>query len=330
MSDALRPRRSVLYMPAANERALEKAKTIPADALIFDLEDAVAPDAKEAARANACAAAGSGEYGRREVTIRCNGLDTPWGADDLAAAATSGAPPWSSRRCRRWPSSTRCRPPSTRRVRRTDMGIWAMVETPTAILDVRAIASHPRVAGARHGHQRPGQGAAGRPGARPGTRSCRTSPPRCWRPGGRQGDPRRRLQRREGPDGFRAECVQGARWASTARRSSTRARSSRATSVGAHRRRGRVRPARDRRVRRGGGRGPGRGHRRRPHDREPPRRQRPARGGTGSRWGPSPSIRHVRSRAGRRRRRRVSIVPTASRVVVPVRGRRHRSGRVDA
>ena len=78
-------------MPAANERALEKAKQIPADALILDLEDAVAPDAKEAARANAVAAARSGEYGRREVTIRCNGLDTPWGADDLAAAATSGA-----------------------------------------------------------------------------------------------------------------------------------------------------------------------------------------------------------------------------------------------
>jgi citrate lyase subunit beta/citryl-CoA lyase len=63
MTSDLRPRRSVLYMPAANERALEKAKTIAADAIIFDLEDAVAPDAKEAARANACAAASSGEYG---------------------------------------------------------------------------------------------------------------------------------------------------------------------------------------------------------------------------------------------------------------------------
>ena len=75
---SLRPRRSVLYMPAANERALEKAKTIAADAIIFDLEDAVAPDAKEAARENAVAAATSGDYGRRELTIRCNGLDTPW------------------------------------------------------------------------------------------------------------------------------------------------------------------------------------------------------------------------------------------------------------
>ena len=65
MSNDLRPRRSVLYMPAANERALEKAKTLPADAIIFDLEDAVAPDAKETARPNAVAAAGSSEYGNR-------------------------------------------------------------------------------------------------------------------------------------------------------------------------------------------------------------------------------------------------------------------------
>ena len=72
-------------------RALEKAKSIPADAIIFDLEDAVAPDAKAEARAQAVAAAASGDYGNRELTIRCNGLDTPWGADDLAAAATSGA-----------------------------------------------------------------------------------------------------------------------------------------------------------------------------------------------------------------------------------------------
>ena len=87
MTRDFRPRRSVLYMPAANERALEKAKTIPADALILDLEDAVAPDAKPSARVQACAAARSGAYGRREITIRCNGLDTMWGVDDVRAAA---------------------------------------------------------------------------------------------------------------------------------------------------------------------------------------------------------------------------------------------------
>ena len=84
MTDDLRPRRSVLYMPAANERALEKAQTIPADAIIFDLEDAVAPDAKPDARAKAVAAVGSGLYGGRELTIRCNGLDTEWGVADIA------------------------------------------------------------------------------------------------------------------------------------------------------------------------------------------------------------------------------------------------------
>src|SRR2546429_2333927 len=83
-----RPRRSVLYMPGANERALEKAKTIPADALILDLEDAVAPDAKKAARERVCAAVDS--YGTREVTIRVNGLDTEWHDADLRAAASAG------------------------------------------------------------------------------------------------------------------------------------------------------------------------------------------------------------------------------------------------
>lgn len=90
MDDSLRPRRSVLYMPGANERALEKAKGLPADALILDLEDAVAPDAKVEARDRVCAAAASGEYGAREIAIRSNGLETQWGADDIRAAAQAG------------------------------------------------------------------------------------------------------------------------------------------------------------------------------------------------------------------------------------------------
>src|SRR5688572_30581302 len=85
-----RPRRSVLYMPSSNERALEKAKSIPCDGLILDLEDAVAPEAKPAAREAACAAVRSGGYGRRELTIRVNGADTEWHADDLAAACAAG------------------------------------------------------------------------------------------------------------------------------------------------------------------------------------------------------------------------------------------------
>ncbi len=88
--DALRPRRSVLYMPGANERALEKATGLAADALILDLEDAVAPDAKAEARDRVCAAATSGNYGAREVTIRVNGIGTPWHDDDLRAVAAAG------------------------------------------------------------------------------------------------------------------------------------------------------------------------------------------------------------------------------------------------
>ncbi|HWJ80986.1 MAG TPA: CoA ester lyase [Nocardioides sp.] len=90
MSDDFRPRRSVLYMPSSNERALEKAKSIPCDAIIFDLEDAVAPDAKPAARESAAAAVQSGEYGARELIIRVNGIGTEWHDEDLAVAAKAG------------------------------------------------------------------------------------------------------------------------------------------------------------------------------------------------------------------------------------------------
>jgi citrate lyase subunit beta / citryl-CoA lyase len=90
MADAFRPRRSVLYLPASNERALEKARSIPCDGLILDLEDAVAPAAKSGARTAACAAVASGHYGERELTIRINGADTEWHIDDLAAACAAG------------------------------------------------------------------------------------------------------------------------------------------------------------------------------------------------------------------------------------------------
>ena len=144
MSD-LRPRRSVLYMPAANERALDKARTIPADALILDLEDAVAPDAKDAARANACAAAASGDYGNREITIRCNALATPWGANDLAAAATSGAQAVVIPKIESVDELNAVVTHLDAAGAPADLGVWAMVETPTAIADIRSIAAHPRV-----------------------------------------------------------------------------------------------------------------------------------------------------------------------------------------
>jgi citrate lyase subunit beta/citryl-CoA lyase len=88
MSAVLRPRRSLLYMPGSNPRALEKARSLPADGLILDLEDAVAPEAKESARAIVTAALAEGGYSDRELVLRVNAMDTPWGHADLAAAAT--------------------------------------------------------------------------------------------------------------------------------------------------------------------------------------------------------------------------------------------------
>jgi len=142
-----RPRRSVLYMPSSNERALEKAKTLPVDGLILDLEDAVGPDHKEAARDNACAAAASGEYGSREVTIRVNGLGTRWHDDDLAAACAAGpdgivVPKVDSADEVRTLVATMERHGAPERTR-----LWAMVETPRSVLDVGDIASaSPRLA----------------------------------------------------------------------------------------------------------------------------------------------------------------------------------------
>jgi len=145
MTEHLHPRRSVLYMPAANDRALEKAQSIPADAIIFDLEDAVAPDAKPEARQKACEAVQSGRYGGRELTIRCNGLDTQWGSDDVIAAG--GAHP---------AAVVIPKVDSVEYVDRvvelldaagaTEVMVWPMIETPTAMFNVREIAAHRRVA----------------------------------------------------------------------------------------------------------------------------------------------------------------------------------------
>ncbi|MBI2708502.1 MAG: CoA ester lyase [Actinobacteria bacterium] len=128
-------------MPGANERALDKAKGLAADALIFDLEDAVAPDAKAAARERVCTAAASKGYGRREVTIRVNGLGTEWHADDLRAAAQAGpdgivVPKIGSTddvHAIERALEAAGAPDHTR--------IWAMVETPIAMLDAHRIAT---------------------------------------------------------------------------------------------------------------------------------------------------------------------------------------------
>jgi citrate lyase subunit beta/citryl-CoA lyase len=143
-----RLRRSFLYMPGSNPRALDRARTLPADGLIFDLEDAVAPNAKEEARAIVSAALAQGGYGGRELLLRVNGLDTPWGHADLAAAATM-------------PLAGVLLPKieNPDRVRLTvslldalgaplGLAVWCMIETPLGILYAREIAgASPRLAG---------------------------------------------------------------------------------------------------------------------------------------------------------------------------------------
>jgi citrate lyase subunit beta / citryl-CoA lyase len=143
----LRPRRSVLYMPGSNARALEKARTIAADALILDLEDAVAPDAKATARDQVCAAVKAGGYGRRELVIRINALDTPWGKADLDAALAAAPDaillpkPSSGSDIARVSEAVGRGPDKTR--------LWAMIETPLAILNVQDIAAATRLGGGR-------------------------------------------------------------------------------------------------------------------------------------------------------------------------------------
>jgi citrate lyase subunit beta/citryl-CoA lyase len=132
-----RPRRSVLYMPASNARAIEKARGLACDAIILDLEDAVAPDAKSEARAQAVAAVVAGGFGGREMIIRCNGLDTPWGADDLAAAARAGPDAILVPKVNgpgdiaTYDAAVAAAPAHT--------ALWAMIETPAAIFALDAI-----------------------------------------------------------------------------------------------------------------------------------------------------------------------------------------------
>jgi citrate lyase subunit beta / citryl-CoA lyase len=138
---SIRPRRSVLFMPGSNPRALEKARVLPADALIFDLEDAVAPEAKDAARASVTAAVNAGGYAPRELILRVNPLDTVWGHADLARAATL-------------PIDAVLLPKieDAERVRLTadlldalgappELAVWCMIETPVGVLAAAEIAA---------------------------------------------------------------------------------------------------------------------------------------------------------------------------------------------
>jgi citrate lyase subunit beta/citryl-CoA lyase len=143
----VRPRRSVLYMPGSNARALEKAKTLAADALILDLEDAVAPDAKTQARDQVTAAVKAGGYGPREIVIRINGLDTPWGNDDLVAAVAAKPDAILLPKPANGDDIDRASAAMRSAGANDAMTLWAMIETPIAILNAADIAGAARHAG---------------------------------------------------------------------------------------------------------------------------------------------------------------------------------------
>jgi citrate lyase subunit beta / citryl-CoA lyase len=146
MPAAVRPRRSLLFMPGANARALEKSRELPADGLIFDLEDAVAPDAKEAARIAVAAALAQGGYGRRELVLRVNALDTEWGEADLAAA---GSMSLDAVLLPKVESAERVHETVARLDRAgapPELAVWCMIETPRGVLAAAEIAASARVA----------------------------------------------------------------------------------------------------------------------------------------------------------------------------------------
>lgn len=141
MAAAPRPRRSALYIPGSNARALDKGRTIPADVLILDLEDAVAIDAKDMARAAVAAAVNVRAYGRREVVVRVNGLGTPWIARDIAAVAAARPDAILIPKISRMEDIRRARAALAAAQAPEGLALWAMIETPLAVLNVGAIAS---------------------------------------------------------------------------------------------------------------------------------------------------------------------------------------------
>lgn len=146
MTTPIRPRRSVLYMPGSNARALEKARELPADCLIFDLEDAVAPEAKDAARSQVAATLRAGGYGKREVIVRTNAFDTPWFAADIAAIASCGADAILLPKVEYSKNINETIRLLNNAGAPSDMPIWIMTETPRGVLDLeQIIADQPRL-----------------------------------------------------------------------------------------------------------------------------------------------------------------------------------------
>jgi len=137
----IRPRRSVLYMPGSNARALEKAKTLATDAVILDLEDSVAPDAKLVAREQVAAIVKGGGFGSREVVVRVNGLAGPWGRDDLAAAVAVAPDAILIPKVSKAEDVFEAVAELDRLGAPESVKIWAMFETPLAVLNARDIAA---------------------------------------------------------------------------------------------------------------------------------------------------------------------------------------------
>ncbi len=140
MTRPIKPRRSVLYMPGSNPRALEKAKTLAADGLILDLEDAVAVDAKAAARDLVCAAVKAGGYGGRELIIRVNGLDSEWGEEDVRAASAAGPDAILLPKVESAAMVQRAERLMTEYGAPAHSKIWCMMETPRGMLRAEEIA----------------------------------------------------------------------------------------------------------------------------------------------------------------------------------------------
>ncbi len=146
MSKTARPRRSVLYMPGSNARALEKGRTLAADGLILDLEDAVAPDAKEMARQQIGAALKAGGYGARELIVRVNGLESPWGYDDIVAAAGFGADAVLLPKVESADAVHQAETIMEASGAPQGLSVWCMMETPLGMLHAEEIAeASPRV-----------------------------------------------------------------------------------------------------------------------------------------------------------------------------------------
>jgi len=148
MPKSARPRRSMLYMPGSNARALDKARTLPADSLILDLEDAVAPDSKDLARKQVCEAVMAGGFGLREIIIRVNALSTKWGYEDIAMASKSGANALLLPKVESADAIRHMEAIMRANGAPDSMSIWAMMETPRSILESQRIAeSTPRMEG---------------------------------------------------------------------------------------------------------------------------------------------------------------------------------------